>query len=719
MTRTRKFGRPRLRFAVATLGLIALGASLLASNASANLAGSTFEGNDGNLVVNTAGNSDWANATGVSTGSDVASGSNDNAFGQGAKEDAAATTIVTGSIPPNKNDLTRFYVASGLAGNGHSYLQLAWERAVNTGSANIDFEINKNPTVGFTSSKTGAITLNRTAGDLLVTYDFGGSGAPVLGLDTWLTAAAGNTQSQCLSANALPCWGLHVNLGGAAEGAVNTVAVVDPLQTGSPTLGVGLFGEAAIDLTAANVFPPGTCEAFGSAFVKSRSSTSFSAEVKDFVAPVAVNISNCATITIHKVTENGDSSFGYTTTGGLTPSTFSLSNGGQQSYTGVPLGSYSVTENLSSAQTTAGWTLKSLSCTSSGTGTSTSTSGSTVSITAGPSGSVDCVYTNHINLSPTISTTLSKTTANIGDSISDSSSLSGATANAGGTVTYHAYAGANTCTGTDLLNDPVNHTNTVTVTNGSVPNSPAFTPSAAGYYSFQASYSGDGNNNPATSVCSDEQLLVKTNPSIGTTLSATSVLVGSTVHDSASLTNATSDAGGTVTYTVYSNNACTTGARAAGTVTVTNGSVPDSNGLAFNTAGTYYWQAVYSGDTKNNTATSTCTDEVLTVNPVQPGGSTAQNVIPNDSFTLSGATSGAGGSVTFSLFAPSASTCGGTPALTQTVTVSGNGTYATSNSTFVASTEGTWRWRVTYTGDTNNLPVTSTCGTERFTIANS
>ena len=95
MTRTRKFGRPRLRFAVATLGLIALGASLLASNASANLAGSTFEGNDGNLVVNTAGNTDWANATGVSTGSDVASGSNDNAFGQGAKEDAAATTIVT------------------------------------------------------------------------------------------------------------------------------------------------------------------------------------------------------------------------------------------------------------------------------------------------------------------------------------------------------------------------------------------------------------------------------------------------------------------------------------------------------------------------------------------------------------------------------------------------------------------------------------------------
>ena len=108
---------------------------------------------------------------------------------------------------------------------------------------------------------------------------------------------------------------------------------------------------------------------------------------------------------------------------------------------------------------------------------------------------------------------------------------------------------------------------------------------------------------------------MKTNPSIGTTLSATSVDVGSTVHDSATLSGATADAGGTVTYTVYSNSACTQGARAAGTVTVTNGNVPDSNGLAFNSVGTFYWQAVYSGDTKNNGATSTCTDETLVVNP--------------------------------------------------------------------------------------------------------
>jgi hypothetical protein len=63
--------------AVATLGI--------AGAASANLSGSTFEGNDGNLVVNTSGNTDWANVAGRNTGIDNPSGSTDNAFGQGTK----------------------------------------------------------------------------------------------------------------------------------------------------------------------------------------------------------------------------------------------------------------------------------------------------------------------------------------------------------------------------------------------------------------------------------------------------------------------------------------------------------------------------------------------------------------------------------------------------------------------------------------------------------
>jgi hypothetical protein len=570
----------------------------------ANLSGSTFEGNDGNLVVNTAGNSDWTNAPNRVVGLDQPSGGNDNAFGQGTKEDDPNVTVVTGSIPPNKNDLTRFYIGSEFA-NGSNYLYLAWERAVNTGSANMDLEINQKVTSGFTGTTTGPVTLNRTAGDVLVSYDFSGSGTPTLGLLKWVTSGP---TSQCFSSNSLPCWGNRVNLSAAgfAEGAVNTGTVSDPVPPNAPrSLTAGLFGEAAINLTAAGVFPSGTCEAFGSAFLKSRSSASFGAEVKDFIAPQPVNISNCGTIIINKVTENGDATFGYTTTGGLDPATFNLSNGGTRTYgPGTVLaGNYSVTEST----IPAGWTLKSLTCTASGSGTSATPNGATVSITMAGGGIVNCTYTNHINLSPSITTTLSA--------------------------------------------------------------------------------------NPVT--------------------------VGATVHDSATLTGATANAGGTVTYTVYTNDTCTANPQDAGTKTVTNGVVPDSDPITFNSAGDFYWQAVYSGDANNNGATSVCTSEHLVVNKNQPAMSTAQNLLPNDDATLSGATSNAGGTITFDLFNPGNATCLGTPDFTQTVNVNGNGTYSTTNTTFKASTEGTWRWQVTYSGDANNQGSTSACGVERFTIANS
>src|SRR5215471_638138 len=329
---------------------------------SAPLAGSTFAGGDGNLLTNPTafGTTDWQNVAGLSTGIDLPSGSGDNSFGQGTKEDNPAVTVVSGSIPPNKSDLTRFYEASEFA-NGSNFLYLAWERNNVLGSANMDFEINQATTPNLGSP--GPHTIIRTAGDLLVTYDFtNGGGRPTLGLLTWLTAAAGNNAGQCFSSSSLPCWGNHVNLNGTDSiGAVNNVgAVTDPFQPGTNNVPALEFGETAINLTAAGVFPPGVCEAFGSAFLKSRASASFGAEVKDFVAPVPVNISNCGTINIHKVTENGNATFGYTTTGGLTPSTFNLQGGGTQTYgpDTVKPGGYSVTEST----VPSGWSLKNLVC---------------------------------------------------------------------------------------------------------------------------------------------------------------------------------------------------------------------------------------------------------------------------------------------------------------------------------------------------------------------
>src|SRR5262249_37411493 len=146
---------------------------------------------------------------------------------------------------------------------------------------------------------------------------------------------------------------------------------------------------------------------------------------------------------------------------------------------------------------------------------------------------------------------------------------------------------------------------TVTVTNGVVPNSADTAFSSAGTFFWQAAYSGDANNDTSTGARPGGQVTGgKASPTIATTQSSSSITVGGSVHDSATLTGATTTAGGTVTYTVYTNNTCTAVAGpqpSPATVTVTNGTVPNSADTAFPAAGTFFWQAVYSGDTNNNT----------------------------------------------------------------------------------------------------------------------
>src|SRR4029079_11356861 len=63
--------------------------------------------------------------------------------------------------------------------------------------------------------------------------------------------------------------------------------------------------------------------------------------------------------------------------------------------------------------------------------------------------------------------------------------------------------------------------------------------------------------------------------------------------------------------------------------------------------------------------------------------------------------------VTFRLFAPTDPTCSGAPVFTSTVALS-NGT-ATSGA-FTPVDVGAYRWVATYDGDTNNAPVSGTCG---------
>src|SRR5262249_28810704 len=149
--------------------------------------GSTFESGDGNLAVDTSGLHDWNSPVEtISCGNTIPGGgancgldfdnhnSGDNSLGQGAKEDDVAPSVVTGSIPPSKDDLSRFYVNKERV-NNNDYLYLAWERSNLLGSAHMDFEFNQSSTPG-----GNGVTPLRTAGDLLIDFDFGGSGVPVL-----------------------------------------------------------------------------------------------------------------------------------------------------------------------------------------------------------------------------------------------------------------------------------------------------------------------------------------------------------------------------------------------------------------------------------------------------------------------------------------------------------------------------------------------------------
>ena len=75
--------------------------------------------------------------------------------------------------------------------------------------------------------------------------------------------------------------------------------------------------------------------------------------------------------------------------------------------------------------------------------------------------------------------------------VDDTALLSGASASAGGTVTYSVYANATCTSGGGGL---ITTLGPVAVTSGSVPDSPNWTATGvAGTYYFVASYSGDAN----------------------------------------------------------------------------------------------------------------------------------------------------------------------------------------------------------------------------------
>src|SRR5262249_4448944 len=121
----------------------------------------------------------------------------------------------------------------------------------------------------------------------------------------------------------------------------------------------------------------------------------------------------------------------------------------------------------------------------------------------------------------------------------------------------------------------------------------------------------DPNNKSAISPCTNFTVQAQNVTTLSLLLSQTSIVHGGHVTASATLGNATPDAGGIVKYAWYTGNSCGGTASSAGSFTVTNGAAPSSNSITFASAGTYSFRATYFGDPNNQASVSSCV--VLTV----------------------------------------------------------------------------------------------------------
>jgi hypothetical protein len=333
-------------------------------------------GIDGNMQLNTGETYDWKNAGGdpagpnacsalaypgfanvggplsLSCANDKPTGQSDNSL-NGHEQDATVQSVC-GSVPNNKSDLTNFYVASQSVFGGssgyttpQSFVYLGWTRVNTLGSADMDFEFNQadqDENLSATTCASGngttiSVEPNRTDGDLLVQYLFGGNSISIQ-LSTWITD--NSTQGACATQTSAPCWGAPTDLttAGTANGSINDASTPNSFSCATPnnktTTGCivnelsggnllpDTFGEAAINLTAA--LSGSGCETFGSVYLKSRSSAVFTDALKDFIAPIPVSITNCVTPTLTTVLSPATATIGTSVTDTATLSGFLGSN---------------------------------------------------------------------------------------------------------------------------------------------------------------------------------------------------------------------------------------------------------------------------------------------------------------------------------------------------------------------------------------------------------
>ena len=207
----------------------------------------------------------------------------------------------------------------------------------------------------------------------------------------------------------------------------------------------------------------------------------------------------------------------------------------------------------------------------------------------------------------------------------------------------------------------------------------------------------------------------KATPTLTTAPQPADAPVGSYAYDRATLSGGDAPSG-TLTFTFHRPTDLTCSSPAFSWASGVGGNGDYYTGsFQVDTPGTWRWKVVYSGDDRNEAATSGCSEEPVTVTKATPsvvfspyGSTTVGSTLYAYGYAYGGFQPT--GSVTVRLYRPSDPTCSGPPAATQDFTWYGG--YLNIWTAFGPADElGTWRYAVDYPGDASNNPVSLACGT--------
>ncbi len=215
-----------------------------------------------------------------------ATGQGDNIFGMGSKENDQSSWVCTTGSAPQKDDvldqISILQSSSPIAGEiafrfvgDKQFMYANWSRLSNNGNAHIDYEFNQNDPAVSPASPGCSQLPNRKVGDFLVSFDTDvAAGTIAVTAFSW----NGATFFQLATGSQGLLWDAAVNPGPIA----GLVAVNSSLRDVS-----NLFGELALDVS--DTIGTIACNQVLSVAMKTRASTSLSAELKDRTRAMPVN----------------------------------------------------------------------------------------------------------------------------------------------------------------------------------------------------------------------------------------------------------------------------------------------------------------------------------------------------------------------------------------------------------------------------------------------